>query len=152
MYVGFRIYLPTATNDEFVGTSLTQYLQAIGTRETRTIHSLNPPKQIAMFCGPKLYRPDAEKKLTALSWYQEIVDALIPKDTAITNPRLWHNDLHDDNIFVDSQNPEKITGIIDWQSCHSFRQSTVDPIVSLGSLSFDFFLRHLYDRGQSNGQ
>jgi hypothetical protein len=26
--------------------------------------------------------------------------------------------LHHDNIFVDPDNPEKITGIIDWQSCH----------------------------------
>ena len=26
--------------------------------------------------------------------------------------------MHDGNAFVDPQNPEKITGIIDWQSCH----------------------------------
>ncbi|KAJ5571061.1 phosphotransferase enzyme family protein [Penicillium sp. DV-2018c] len=87
-------------------------------RETKAIQSLKPPKQIALFCGPKLYRPDKEKKNIALTWYRQIVDALIPKDTAITNPRLWHNDLHDDNIFVDPHNPGKITGIIDWQSCH----------------------------------
>ncbi|KAL2836127.1 hypothetical protein BJX68DRAFT_260019 [Aspergillus pseudodeflectus] len=55
-----------------------------------------------------LYQPDTEKKLTALAWYLQIVDALIPKDIAITRPCLWHNDLPDDNI----------TGIIDWQSCH----------------------------------
>lgn len=103
---------------KFVGASLMQYLQAVATRETKAIKSLKPPKQIALFCGPKLYRPDKEKKLTALAWYRQIIDALIPKDAAITNPRLWHNDLHDDNIFVDPHNPEKITGIIDWQSCH----------------------------------
>ncbi|KAL4785991.1 kinase-like domain-containing protein [Aspergillus varians] len=98
--------------------SLQQYLQSVGARETKAINSLNAPKQIALFCGPKLYQPDAEKKLTTLAWYQQIVDALIPKDTAITKAYLWHDDLHDDNIFVDPQNPEKITGIIDWQSCH----------------------------------
>ncbi|KAJ5941879.1 phosphotransferase enzyme family protein [Penicillium verrucosum] len=98
--------------------SLTQYLQAVGTREIKAIQYLKPPKQIALFCGPKLYQPNAEKKLAALSWYQKIVDALIPKDTSITNSCLWHNDLHDDNIFVDPHNPGKITGIIDWQSCH----------------------------------
>ncbi|KAJ5115224.1 hypothetical protein NUU61_000983 [Penicillium alfredii] len=91
---------------------------SVGTRETKAIQSLKPPKQIALFCGPKLYRPDKEKKITALAWYRQIVDALIPKDTAITSPCLWHNDLHDDNVFVDPHNPEKITGIIDWQSCH----------------------------------
>ncbi|KAB8254400.1 phosphotransferase enzyme family protein [Aspergillus pseudonomiae] len=83
--------------------SLAQYLQAVGTREMRA----NP-----------LYRPDTEKKITALACYRQVVDALIPKDTAITCPCLWHNDLHDDNVFVDPHNPEKITGIIDWQSCH----------------------------------
>ncbi|EER26282.1 hypothetical protein CPC735_004530 [Coccidioides posadasii C735 delta SOWgp] len=93
--------------------SLTQYLQAVGTREVKAIQSLEPPKSTALFCGPKLYRPDTEKKLTALAWYRQVVDALIPKDTAITRPSLWHNDLHDDNVFVDPHNPEKITGIID---------------------------------------
>ncbi|GES59328.1 phosphotransferase enzyme family protein [Aspergillus terreus] len=98
--------------------SLKQYLRAVCVREANAIQSLKLPKQIALFCGPKLYVPDSEKKLTALTWYQQIVDALIPKDAAITAPYLWHNDLHDNNIFVDPNNPEKITGIIDWQSCH----------------------------------
>ncbi|KAL4738465.1 kinase-like domain-containing protein [Aspergillus similis] len=101
-----------------IGASLIQYLQAVATREMKSIQSLEPPKQIALFCGPKLYRPDTEKKITALAWYRQIVDAIIPKDTAIIRPYLWHNDLHDDNVFVDPHNPEKITGIIDWQSCH----------------------------------
>jgi Phosphotransferase enzyme family len=97
---------------------LKQYLQAVGARETQATQSLQPPKQIALFCGPKLYRPDREKKLTALAWYQQIVDRLIPTDAAVTIARIWHNDLHSDNIFVDPQNPENITSIIDWQSCH----------------------------------
>ncbi|RWQ95008.1 phosphotransferase enzyme family protein [Paecilomyces variotii] len=97
--------------------SLTQHLQTVRTREVKAIQSLKPPKQIALFCGPKLYRPDKEKKTTALEWYQQVVDALIPQDTAITRPCLWHNDLHDDNVFVDPRDPEKISGIIDWQSC-----------------------------------
>ncbi|KAJ9357086.1 hypothetical protein DTO027B9_3225 [Paecilomyces variotii] len=98
--------------------SLTQHLQTVRTREVKAIQSLKPPKQIALFCGPKLYRPDKEKKMTALEWYQRVVDALIPQDTAITRPCLWHNDLHGDNVFVDPRDPEKISGIIDWQSCH----------------------------------
>ncbi|XWX01115.1 hypothetical protein V2A60_009140 [Cordyceps javanica] len=98
--------------------SLKQYLQAVGTREVKAVQALTPPKQLALFCGPKLYRPDSEKKLTALAWYQQVLDALIPKDAAISRPSLWHNDLHDDNVFVNPSNPERITGIIDWQSCH----------------------------------
>lgn len=101
-------YLLRAAADRFAGASIMQYLQAIGTRETNAIRSLNPPKQIALFCGPKLYRPDREKKTTALAWYRQVVDALVPKDTAITSPCLWHNDLHDDNVFVDPHNPERL--------------------------------------------
>ncbi|KAG0160882.1 hypothetical protein PDIDSM_8414 [Penicillium digitatum] len=66
--------------------TLTQYLHAVGTREMKASRSLKPPKQIALFCGPKLYQPDVEKKPTALSLYQKIIDALAPKDTSITNP------------------------------------------------------------------
>jgi hypothetical protein len=79
-------YLLRAAADKFAGASLTQYLQGVGRRETKAIQSLKPPKQIALFCGPKLYRPNKEKKITALAWYRQIVDALIPKDTAITSP------------------------------------------------------------------
>lgn len=53
-----------------------------------------------------------------MTCYQEVIGAIIPDDPTITSPRLWHDDLHDDNIFVDPHNPERITGIIDWQSCH----------------------------------
>ncbi|KXG53249.1 Aminoglycoside phosphotransferase [Penicillium griseofulvum] len=98
--------------------SSTQYLQAVGIREMEATRSLVPLKQIALFRGPRFYQPNMENKLTALSCYQKIVDALIPKDAAINNACIWHNDLHDDNIFVDPYNPETITGIIDWQSCH----------------------------------
>ncbi|KAL4749657.1 hypothetical protein BDW72DRAFT_213981 [Aspergillus terricola var. indicus] len=80
------------------------YLQAVATRELKAIQSLEPPKQIALFCGPRLYRPDTEKKITALAWIQPSPDPA--------------SDLHGDNVFVDPHNPEKITGIIDWQSCH----------------------------------
>jgi hypothetical protein len=79
---------------------------------------LRPPSQIALFCGPNLYQPDPEKKLAALSQYRQIVNRLIPKDVVIASPYLWHDDLHDDNVFVDPSDPGKITGIIDWQSCH----------------------------------
>ncbi|RDW93697.1 phosphotransferase family protein [Aspergillus mulundensis] len=108
-------------------TSLTQYLQAVGARERKAIQSLQPPKTTALLCGPKLYQPNKENKLTALTWYSQILDALIPTNPAITKPSLWHNDLHDDNIFVDPQHPENITGIIDWQSCHISPLFTHNP-------------------------
>lgn len=104
--------------DKLLGASAAQYLHAVRMRETVALKSLKPPKQLVMFCGPKLYQPDTEKKLTALAWYQQIINALLPKDTIITNPYLWHNDLHENNIFINPHNPGEITAIIDWQACH----------------------------------
>ena len=93
-------------------------MRDIGRREEAAVRSLSPPKQIAMFCGPGLYQPSSERKLVALDFYQRLVDFLMPDDQSIRMPHLWHNDLHGENIFVDPKDPGKITGIIDWQSCH----------------------------------
>ncbi|RMD43677.1 hypothetical protein DV735_g1481, partial [Chaetothyriales sp. CBS 134920] len=99
------------------------YHKAIGLRELTAIRSLSPPlsKQTVMVCGPGLYRPEVVKKLSAIESYLRIHDALLPPtshDPAIniTASTLWHNDLHEENIFVDRENPTRIVGIIDWQS------------------------------------
>ncbi|GBF65387.1 altered inheritance of mitochondria protein 9 [Trichophyton mentagrophytes] len=98
--------------------SVYDYYKAIGHREKLAISTLGTlPKQTVMVCGPGLYQPDRSKKLSAVEWYLQIVDALIPTESgSITTPCLWHDDLHDENIFVDPSNPSKVTGIIDWQS------------------------------------
>jgi hypothetical protein len=54
-----------------------------------------------------------ENKITALAWYWQAVNALIPADVAITRMYFWHDDVHDDPDFIDPHNPEKITGIVD---------------------------------------
>lgn len=69
-----------------------------------------------MLYGPKLYNPTAIKKLEALSNLLRILDFLLPADPQLTSSHLWHNDLHDENIFVDPENLTPIRGIIDWQS------------------------------------
>ncbi|EGD94273.1 hypothetical protein TESG_01794 [Trichophyton tonsurans CBS 112818] len=98
--------------------SVYDYYKAIGHREKLAISTSGTlPKQTVMVCGPGLYQPDRSKKLSAVEWYLQIVDALIPTESgSITTPCLWHDDLHDENIFVDPSNPSKVTGIIDWQS------------------------------------
>lgn len=43
---------------------------------------------------------------------------VLEKETTLqrfSRPTLWHSDLHLGNIFVDNQDPTKITNIIDWQ-------------------------------------
>ncbi|KAJ6148927.1 phosphotransferase enzyme family protein [Penicillium samsonianum] len=48
---------------------------------------------VALFCGRKLYQPDAEKKLTALSWYKKIVDItdIIDWQSCHVSPLFNHN-------------------------------------------------------------
>lgn len=99
------------------GRTSSDYRKAVGLRELSAISSMIPlPRQTIMICGPGLYRPEAAKKSSAIESYLRVYDALIPNDPIITAPFLWHNDLHEENIFVDPENPTKIVSIIDWQS------------------------------------
>jgi Phosphotransferase enzyme family len=69
-----------------------------------------------MACGPGLYVPDALKKSSAIDSYLRTYKVLLPEDTVISAPVIWHDDLHEENIFVDREDPTRILGIIDWQS------------------------------------
>jgi hypothetical protein len=42
----------------------------------------------------------------------------LPRNKETHKPVLWHSDLHADNIFVDPEEPTKVTGMIDWQAVH----------------------------------
>ncbi|WEW61565.1 hypothetical protein PRK78_007056 [Emydomyces testavorans] len=100
------------------GLSVYDYYKAIGLREKLAISTLTKlPKQTVMVCGPGLYQPERRKKLSAAEGYLQVFDALLPTEIkSITTPCLWHDDLHDENIFVDPNDPSKVVGIIDWQS------------------------------------
>jgi len=56
--------------------------------------------------------------LRLLDLNQRILRTLTDTDTvkAASNPTLFHPDFHTRNIFVDTEDPTEITGIIDWQS------------------------------------
>ncbi|ETI22240.1 hypothetical protein G647_06313 [Cladophialophora carrionii CBS 160.54] len=111
-------------------TSISDYYQAVLQREidaTETAPRL--PKQMVMLCAPTLYLPTREKKLAALESCAHVVRYLLPSDPLVCASHLWHNDLHDENIFVDPMNPTHITGIIDWQSTQAgpLFENTIDP-------------------------
>lgn len=49
----------------------------------------------------------------------------LPENNTTHASVLWHGDLHTQNIFVDSEDPTRIVGIVDWQSvstCPLFMQ------------------------------
>ncbi len=74
------------------------------------------PKSPLTLCGPGTYMASREKKLKALQSYLTIAKYLLPVDRSIASSCLWHPDLHQENIFVNSENPSEIVAIIDWQS------------------------------------
>ncbi|OAL28138.1 hypothetical protein AYO20_09557 [Fonsecaea nubica] len=117
-------------------TSISDYYQAILHREINaTKNATRLPKQSVMLCGPTLYEPPRENKQAVLERTARVVRYLIPAEASICASHIWHNDLHDENIFVDPANPTKITGIIDWQSTLAapLFQNTIDP----GFLNYD---------------
>ena len=74
------------------------------------------PHSPVTLCGPGTYLPTRDKKLKALDCYLALVRYLLPTKPSIEFSCLWHCDLHIENIFVASEDPTQITGIIDWQS------------------------------------
>ncbi|KZF23492.1 phosphotransferase enzyme family protein [Xylona heveae TC161] len=96
-----------------------EYILSSARRERACIQqSIKFPKPEGIFGGPRSYTPTAAAKLAVLDDFEKVASYLLPKDSAVHIPVLWHPDLHYDNIFVDSANPAKVLSIIDWQSVH----------------------------------
>ncbi|ROW04488.1 hypothetical protein VMCG_05038 [Cytospora schulzeri] len=64
------------------------------------------------------FRGTAEEHMALLSEAEAVLQALSrdPRIEKISSPLLLHPDLHKRNIFVDPDEPTKITAVIDWQS------------------------------------
>ena len=69
-----------------------------------------------MLCGPSLYEPTREKKLFACEAALQILPRILPQEQWASTFHMWHDDLHEENIFVDADDPTMIVAIIDWQS------------------------------------
>ncbi|RAH67227.1 phosphotransferase family protein [Aspergillus aculeatinus CBS 121060] len=94
-------------------------IHALIQREQACIHHLPSfPRDHhqGIFNGPGGYHPTKQTKLSVLQDLLSIYHHLLPKDEALNQGILWHNDLHLDNIFVSHDHPTEITGIIDWQA------------------------------------
>ena len=57
-----------------------------------------------------------ELHIDLLHKFLAVLPHILPSDKEISRAALWHRDLHENNIFVDDQDPTKITSIIDWQN------------------------------------
>ncbi|KAJ5155348.1 phosphotransferase enzyme family protein [Penicillium capsulatum] len=74
------------------------------------------PRPQGFFYGSGQYRPSIESKLKALRDYIHVAPLLLPKDQTLSQPTLWHPDLHGDSIFVNPDRPTEILSTIDWQA------------------------------------
>ena len=107
----------SATNPHSLGKSVEDYLTAIGSREITCVEKMSQlPKSPITLHGPGTYMSCREKKLRAIRSYLTIAKYLVPIDRSIASSCLWHPDLHQENIFVNPENPSEIVAIIDWQS------------------------------------
>lgn len=101
------------------GNTAEEYAVAAARREIACINKYKTfPRPQGIFSGPGQYKPTATTKISTLHNYLKVAKYLLPKDKNLHSAILWHSDLHTDNIFVDPDNPTKITSIIYWQSAH----------------------------------
>ncbi|QSS53026.1 phosphotransferase enzyme family protein [Histoplasma capsulatum var. duboisii H88] len=115
-------------SDKGPWSTASEYILASARRERECIQrSAKFPRPEGIFGGPRSYEPTADAKLAVLDNFEKVAPYLLPKDTSVNIPVLWHSDLHHDNIFVDSADPSKVLSIIDWQSVYLaplFQQAT----------------------------
>ena len=111
-----------------VGSTAIEFVLASIRREKECIQKCARfPKSEGIFGGPRSYNPTAKAKLAVLEDFVKVASYMLPKDTSVHLPVLWHSDLHNDNIFVDPEDPSKVLSIIDWQTVHVaplFQQAT----------------------------
>ncbi|KAI8939217.1 hypothetical protein NX059_005045 [Plenodomus lindquistii] len=99
------------------GLSTNDFIYSRAARELACIDKFSSyPGQQGLFGGPNHYRPTKALKVRVLQDYLKVANQILPEDTKLSKPTLWHSDLHSDNIFVDPSQPTKILNIIDWQA------------------------------------
>jgi hypothetical protein len=111
--ISLILYSDKRTNCFFtLGSSLSSYGTMLVKREIHRIQNI--PRR-----NPSCphYSSSSEKisLLQTAMTAMKSLDAYAPL-TNHSQPRLWHTDLHMGNIFVSSQDPSKISSLIDWQS------------------------------------
>jgi hypothetical protein len=98
-----------------VGTSSTQYLEAVSRREIDWINTYANPQRMTdtpwQYTSVEQDCPEAHVAL--LQKFLSAIPHIVPKDEKLVSSRIWHPDFHAGNIYVDDQ--ARISSIIDWQ-------------------------------------
>ena len=93
----------------FIGTTLSSFGVALVDHETERLGK----RSVAAYCPP---RDSLSEQHAALQMAREVMlrldsGTLIDK---VSQPILWHTDLHMGNVFVSDTEPTKIVSLIDW--------------------------------------
>ncbi|KUL89585.1 hypothetical protein ZTR_04373 [Talaromyces verruculosus] len=99
--------------------SIEDYLAADAWREKESIVRLGDSSRLlGLSNAPGLYQTSKAAKFQALDSYMKIYKHILPRIETAHRPVLWHPDLHTNNIFVDREDPTKMTSVIDWECTH----------------------------------
>jgi hypothetical protein len=98
--------------DSFLGTTLSDFGTALANREIERI------KTASTKLMPSPPRGSTSEQIAALEMAKQVFSKLDSGTffDRLSQPVLWHTDLHMGNIFVCNDDPTKIVSIIDWQS------------------------------------
>ncbi|KAF2172794.1 hypothetical protein M409DRAFT_35412 [Zasmidium cellare ATCC 36951] len=108
-----------ATTNQGPWATVEEYNLAIAEREIACLQrSSKFPDPQGFYNGPGQYQQNSRTKIQTLRDYEKVAQYLKPTDPILSEPVVWHTDLHWDNIFVDENDPTEITAIIDWQAVH----------------------------------
>ncbi|OQE32187.1 hypothetical protein PENSTE_c001G00231 [Penicillium steckii] len=96
--------------------TIEQYQHAVAYREIACVKNLTDLSlsKGALF-GPRTFMPSRPKMLAALQSFLQLIPFILPTDSSISAPSLWHGDLHMRNILVNPEKPWQVQSLIDWQ-------------------------------------
>jgi hypothetical protein len=102
---GFLVIFPTGTTLSDMGKSLIR-------RSTSRARQCRDKKPSALLHG------SIEEHLSLLEEAERVMPIIAGNSKLLDNsqPVMWHTDLHMGNIFVSKDDPEEVTGFIDWQN------------------------------------
>ncbi|KAG0707244.1 kinase-like domain-containing protein, partial [Suillus ampliporus] len=116
----------------------TSYYLAAAKNEQRLLVQHTPNSEI-----PSLRRPPMhprETHLRLLDMYIRAIPLVLPQDSALSAPTLWHPDLSLGNIFISESHVPSIQGVIDWQHAAVlpyFQQVALPPAIVYDGDLFD---------------
>lgn len=99
-----------------LGSTPLEFFSAIANREIIRIRKVGGKKSSEASFHSPLQSTRDKLHIELLQKFLAVLPMILPLEKEVSHATLWHHDLHEDNIFVDDEDPTRITSIIDWQN------------------------------------